>query len=472
MSVARLLAIALIIVCAGVAWFILGASVAIRTGESDSRLAREVEQLWGGRHDQVAPQAWFERTHVVVEGAEPGGPGARGKGEAGAAASGAAARGTTAGATAAGPARTAADGTTAKTVIDRIPVPLVSSRIDVALDLDQRRKGLLWYDTYAVSFSGRYRLRNPDPEAQEVIAQFRFPSNEALYDAFVLRLDGVDVGDVGDLSGGITVRVHLAAGGEANLEISYRSRGLWEWTYSFAPEGIAQVRDFALNVTTDCDGIDFPAGSIAPVSRARDGEGWKLAWTFENLVTGQRIGVDLPDRLNPGPVAARITFFAPVSLLFFVTVLLILGILGGRSLHPMHFFFLSAAFFAFHLLLAYLVDHLDINLSFAIASVVSVALVVSYLARVTGLSFALLRAGAAQALFLVLFSYVFFFEGYVGLTVTIGSILTLFVLMQATAKVDWTEVFSAARSSRGNASGTPAGRVAGPPGTGSDPVRA
>jgi len=420
MTVTRLFAIALIIVCTGVGWFVLGASVAVRTGESDSRLAREVEQLWGGRHNQVAPQAWFERTRLVVEEAREGGK-----------------------------ERTDAAGVTTavtKTVVDKVAVPLVSSRVEVGLELDQRRKGLLWYHTYGVSFAGTYRLRNTDPAAQRVFVHFGFPSGEALYDAFALRLDGIDQGDVGDISQGITVRLMLPAGGESVLEIAYRSRGLGEWTYSFAPQGIAQVRDFAMNVTTDCDGIDFPAGSISPGARTRTGSGWTLAWTFENLVTGQRIGVDLPNRLNPGPVAARIIFFAPVSLLFFVTVLVVLGILGGRSLHPMHFFFLSAAFFAFHLLLAYLVDHLDIHLSFAIAAVVSVALVASYLARVTGWRFALLRAGVAQLVYLVLFSYVFFFEGYVGLTVTIGSVLTLFVLMQATAKVDWAEMFVAART--------------------------
>jgi hypothetical protein len=55
--------------------------------------------------------------------------------------------------------------------------------------------------------------------------------------------------------------------------------------------------------------------------------------------------------------------------------------------------------------------------------------------------FAVRRAGIAQLVFLVLFSYAFFFEGYTGLTVTIGSIVTLFVLMQATARVDWSRAF-------------------------------
>jgi hypothetical protein len=66
---------------------------------------------------------------------------------------------------------------------------------------------------------------------------------------------------------------------------------------------------------------------------------------------------------------------------------------------------------------------------------------VSYLRLVAGMRFAVRRAGVAQLAFLVFFSYAFFFEGYTGLTVTIGSIVTLFVLMQATARVDWSAVF-------------------------------
>jgi inner membrane protein involved in colicin E2 resistance len=80
--------------------------------------------------------------------------------------------------------------------------------------------------------------------------------------------------------------------------------------------------------------------------------------------------------------------------------------------------------------------------SFLIASAVSVVLIVTYLVKVAGMTFAVQRAAVAQVVFLVLFSYAFFFEGYSGLTVTIGSILTLFVLMQATAKVNWNEVFA------------------------------
>ena len=51
----------------------------------------------------------------------------------------------------------------------------------------------------------------------------------------------------------------------------------------------------------------------------------------------------------------------------------------------------------------------------------------------------------------MLFSYAFFFEGFTGLTITIGAVITLFVLMQMTAHVSWDEVFGGADAKFGGA---------------------
>jgi inner membrane protein involved in colicin E2 resistance len=107
----------------------------------------------------------------------------------------------------------------------------------------------------------------------------------------------------------------------------------------------------------------------------------------------------------------------------------------------MHYLFISAGFFAFHILLAYLVDKIEIHYAFWIAAGVSVALVVSYMRLVAGLKFAVVYVGAAHLVYLVGFSYAFFWTGWTGLTVVIMAIVTLFVLMQATGRLDWNEVF-------------------------------
>jgi hypothetical protein len=72
-----------------------------------------------------------------------------------------------------------------------------------------------------------------------------------------------------------------------------------------------------------------------------------------------------------------------------------------------------------------------------LSSFTSLILVVTYLRLVVNWSFAFREAGLAQILFLVLFSYAFFYPGFTGLIITIGCIVTLFILMQITGKVKW-----------------------------------
>ena len=93
------------------------------------------------------------------------------------------------------------------------------------------------------------------------------------------------------------------------------------------------------------------------------------------------------------------------------------------------------------MLLAYLVDHVSIHTAFGICSAVSVFLVVSYLRLVVGTRFATREAALAQFIYLVAFSYAFFLKGFTGLAITIGSIVTLFVVMQATGRIRWKEKF-------------------------------
>jgi len=202
------------------------------------------------------------------------------------------------------------------------------------------------------------------------------------------------------------------------------------------------VKDFELHTHTDFKDFDILENALSPTTETPEGKGWDLDWKYDNLLSGYRIGIALPQKLQPGPLAGRISYFAPVSLLFFFFVIFVFTTVQGINLHPMNYFFMACAFFSFHLLMAYLVDHISIHLAFIICSAVSVFLLVSYLRLVVGLKFAAVEAGLAQFVYLVLFSYAFFFDGYTGLAITIGAILTLFIVMQTTARVQWTEKFA------------------------------
>lgn len=204
---------------------------------------------------------------------------------------------------------------------------------------------------------------------------------------------------------------------------------------------MTEVKNFSLTIRTHFGGFDFPENTLSPTEENRAGDGWELKWDYRSLLSGFQIGMTMPEKLQPGPLAGRISYFAPVSLLFFFFVVLILTMLRGIEFHPMNYFFLACAFFAFHLLLAYLVDRISIHWACAICSLVSLFLVWSYLRLAVGTRFAI-ETACAQFAYLILFSSAFFFQGFTGLTITIGAILTLFIAMQATAKIRWAQTFA------------------------------
>lgn len=405
----RIAAITFIFVCTAFAWAILGATIFQRTYDSDSSSANRVVSTWGAPQNQLPPTATIEtfvpRRQVTTENGRQ------------------------------------TETITQDKVVSQLP--LESTHLNVALNLEHRQKGLLWYSTYKVGFAGTYAFRNSTDKEQDVTFTLPFATAQAIYDNLVFTVDDLPVALKSEQNGA-TGSVKIPAGQVATLKVGYNSQGLNDWHYSFADTGanaVAQVRDFSLKMTTNFKDIDFPDNTLSPSQKEETADGWNLTWNFTNLVSGYQIAMVMPEKLQPGPLAGRISFFAPVSLFFFFFLLIIITTLRGIELHPMNYFFLATAFFSFHLLLAYLVDHVSIHVAFVISSAVSIFLVISYLRLVVGLRFAVREAALAQFIYLVAFSYAFFLKGFTGLAITIGSISTLFVVMQATGKIRWQEKF-------------------------------
>ncbi|KAA3662938.1 MAG: hypothetical protein DWQ10_01335 [Calditrichaeota bacterium] len=214
--------------------------------------------------------------------------------------------------------------------------------------------------------------------------------------------------------------------------------------YYISPDqdDISQINDFNLTIKTDFDDFDFAKNMMSPIEKNKVDTGYELIWKFDNSISGKDIGIVIPNKLNPGEIVSRVTFFAPISLLFFLIFLLVLAIVLETTIHPMHYFFLAATFFSFHLMFSYFSDHLNIYITFIIASLVSLALTITYLRTFTQPKLAYFYAPLTQFIYLVIFSYSFFFKGMTGLIVTICAVITLFILMQITAKVDWERVFN------------------------------
>ena len=144
----RIAAIVLIFLCSTIAWMALGATIFARTYDTSSRLRGRVASNWGSAQAQEAPRAeavWREIKRV------------EGRGDNGKSVS-----------------RDVEQ-------LSTLPLSLERTRAKVDIALEHRQKGLLWYSTYVVAFSGDYTFRNTTNK-DSVAITLAFPTKEAVYD--------------------------------------------------------------------------------------------------------------------------------------------------------------------------------------------------------------------------------------------------------------------------------------------------
>lgn len=388
MTIKHIIACIAVFLLAVFGWIILGSASALRSTDYSYSTSWEIRQLWGDPITQSAPSFSFR---------EPGSE-------------------------------------------RDIRINPVNNQVAVDLQLEQRRKGLFWYPTYKVDFSGIYTVENKDKVAKKVRFYFPLPNSDATYDNFKLAIDDQVIDSEIDLATGVQELLVIEPGSSRTVEVAYRSRGLKQWQY--LPSDSGRVKNLNMLVRTNFNNVDFPSNSLSPMEKTDDENGMTLIWKADDLITQQNIGVVMPEKLNPGPLSAKMTFFAPVCLLFFFVLLTAIGILRQIKIHPMHYLFVASGFFAFHLLFAYLIDLINVHIAFGLSAITSMALVVFYLRSALGDIFPWKWAFAGQFGYLILFSYSFFIDGMTGLTVTIGSIATLALMMKLTSQLDWNDVFS------------------------------
>ena len=404
-----------VFILTSIAWLVFGAVMHKRTDDQHSQLKGKVHGLWGAPHTQTAPI--FERhwtTTKMVERIEKGDDGTPVRDHNGK------------------PIKVVVEETIPHTVTE---TP-TSTDLDVDLRLDLRRKGLLWFPLYDNDFNGTWTYRHTDKD-ENLSLIWEFPVENAVYDNFRFVVDGTDVSSQATTSNGhVRFSMPVKTGQVVVLNVGYSSRGMSEWRYQPAHQ-VSRIPDFKLRMTTDFDAIDFPDFTLSPSAKTRTETGWDLAWNFKQIVTGHGMGMVMPDRIQPGPLVAKLSFSAPISLGLFMIWITVIGIVKETRIHWMNHLFIAASFFSFHMLFGYTADHIALEWAFAIASAVSMLLVMSYLRIVVSPRFALVEAGVAQLLYLVVFALAHFLEGYTGLTITILGVITLAAIMHLTAKIDW-----------------------------------
>jgi hypothetical protein len=367
-------------------WLILAARLETRTHQAMYKQFNSVKQIWGGNLAQPMPSVRYKRFGSDVSTLS--------KGE------------------------------------------IHATNIAVTLQVDYRKKGLVYYTGYHAEFTGKYIIKNPEKENIYLSFLFPYPTRQGegvLQNVKLLVNDKEDIEDT-EYQPNLALWTGLLGPSDTlNITVQYDGRGLNQFVYGFEPN--RQINRFTMKVDVKgATNLDYPESTMPPTEPLQEiPEGKILVWKLDKALTQLNIGVILPDKLNVEKQLFVMMYRAPAFFLLFFISLIALIRLAKENLNFIPIAITSIAYFLFYPLFAYLVIYLGIIFAFLISFGSIGLLVFNYMRILYGLKMAL-AVGMAYLFYLGITTVAALLPTYTGLILTIEGVILLGVIMQVLSK--------------------------------------
>jgi len=182
--------------------------------------------------------------------------------------------------------------------------PFVSSRHEVVLRQNARKKGSAFYGGYETKCKFAWRLKNPTDRDLKSVLTFPLPANGAMYDDLYATLNGKDILPLMQLTNASLVLARdLKAAEVMDVNIGFKSRGMSYW-YIQVKES-REIRDFVLTLNLadlPKSRLNYPEGCMTPteIKPTTDGQGCLLTYRLDHAISNKGMGISLPSLPQPG----------------------------------------------------------------------------------------------------------------------------------------------------------------------------
>lgn len=284
-----------------------------------------------------------------------------------------------------------------------------STKVQVELDVEYRRRGITEYPGYQARVAGAYQLTNPTADPIQASFSLGLPSarSSLMLTELSLTVDGrEDPSHTEYAPDKITWAGRVEGGHTAIFAVKYRARGLQRFGYALSPaalksEDARPISHFELDllVRGAHDELDFPLGSMSPTLNETTPEGARhLVWSVDRMLSAFDVGLVLPDKSGLTAALRKFVYNAPwFYLLFAFSAVLAMSGRTSRE-RAIHLVGLSSAYFLYFPLTTYLVAYLPWPIAATLGTVAMSGLMIVHAARFLGG-----RSAAWIAVCLVLF---------------------------------------------------------------------
>lgn len=315
-------------------------------------------------------------------------------------------------------------------------LPFSGQRISIKATMNYRKRGLYYFSGFDFSFEGRYTIVNTETDTIDVV--FVFPinleRNKILLSDLVFSVDNlpadINLSDSGDR---LFWTGRLVREKETEFLITYRGRGLDEFTYFLDPD--IPVKDFRLSAEIKGgDNYDYASGVVPATSlETSSRDNVELTWEYRSLESGVPVGLLLPSEKSFDTIITTMTARSWVTFLLFFTGIIGIFLFSNKRLPVYTACLIASGYGFFFILLAYLTAYMPFSLAYLITIITISLLLFLYMTFTLDLKNGFLTLGLFF-IYQIIPTMAVILEGYTGLIYTLEILLGLCILMFASSR--------------------------------------
>ena len=351
-----------------------------------------------------------------------------------------------------------------KTSTERHAMLLLPEKLDVKGDVNTKalKRGIYDFTVYETSLNlaGQFKLpKDFDKNSQDKIWHFEdarvivdISNLKGLRDNVTLNMAGTqyEMEASGDYWTGLACPINLTSLLEnKTLDFSVTIPFKGSGNLKFAPVGQTTTVDLISNCVTPSFN-----GYYLPDERQVNDSGFQASWKVlainrdypqflsrnsnnNQLFTSSTFGVELKVPVEQYQQTDRAIKYAFLIILLTFAAVFFIEMRKAKPIHPVQYLLVGIALIVFYTLLLSFSEHINFGLSYLIACVMTIAMIVVFMASITKDKKTALGIGFLLA---VLYTFVYVLlqlESYALLVGSVGLFIILGIAMFATQKIDW-----------------------------------
>ncbi|MCP4138550.1 MAG: hypothetical protein GY754_46760 [bacterium] len=317
-------------------------------------------------------------------------------------------------------------------------IKIKKSSMDISIDKDIRKKGLQVYNGYILKFKGTYVVKNPLGKDEKIYFHLPLPSGGNNITNATISVNGKQYDRDQKVSDGLDWKGTIKSGRNITIIISYACQGLDSFRYALDYVE-REIPEFSMTINTDFDSddINYIRNSMVHTGISESDGRSIVLWKAKNLITRQPVAISFDSGKRTDEIVAGLYMYSPLAIFLFLAILLVFSIAYDIRLHFMHFVFFGAGFLFFYFFLSYIVSYIGFIPGFILSAMLSGSMLIYY-SKILNRGRKLMEGTViGLVMFQFFFSFAFYFPMHTGFLILIGSAATLFLLMRATAGIDW-----------------------------------